>query len=97
MPRQFAYSFDNPVCGVRSMVETPIDFSILTGQGAPVLEFKAGEVIFDKEDSADVMYIIKSGKVEIRLGNRLLESVSPNNIFGEMALVDHGCADCSCW
>ena len=64
------------------MVETPIDFSILTGQGAPVLEFKAGEVIFDKEDSADVMYIIKSGKVEIRLGNRLLETVSPNNIFG---------------
>jgi CRP-like cAMP-binding protein len=70
------------------MVETPIDFSILTGKGAPVLEFKAGEVIFDKEDSADVMYIIKSGKVEIRLGNRLLETVSPNNIFGEMALVD---------
>jgi CRP-like cAMP-binding protein len=70
------------------VVETPIDFSILTGQGAPVLEFKAGEVIFDKEDSANVMYIIKSGKVEIRLGNRLLETVSPNNIFGEMALVD---------
>jgi CRP-like cAMP-binding protein len=46
------------------VVETPIDFSILTGQGAPVLEFKAGEVIFDKEDSANVMYIIKSGKVE---------------------------------
>jgi CRP-like cAMP-binding protein len=70
------------------MVETPIDFSILTGQGAPVLEFKAGEVIFDKEDRADVMYIIKSGKVEIFRGNRLLETVSPNNIFGEMALVD---------
>jgi CRP-like cAMP-binding protein len=27
-------------------------------------------------------------KVEICLGNRLLETVSPNNIFGEMALVD---------
>lgn len=70
------------------MTEKPIDFSVLAGRGAPVREFKAGEVIFDKEDSADVMYIIKSGKVEIRLGNRLLEALSANDIFGEMALID---------
>lgn len=31
---------------------------------------------------------IKSGKVEVRLGNRLLEALSANNIFGEMALID---------
>lgn len=72
----------------RSMVESPIDFSILAGLGAPVREFKAGQVIFHKEDTADVMYIIKSGKVEIRFNNRLLESLSANNIFGEMALIE---------
>ena len=70
------------------MTEKPIDFSILTGLGAPVREFKAGEAIFHEEDGADVMYIIKSGNVELRLGNRLLETVSANNIFGEMALID---------
>jgi CRP-like cAMP-binding protein len=70
------------------MTERPPDFGILAGLGAPVREFKAGEVIFDKEDSADVMYIIKSGEVELRLGNRLLENLSANDIFGEMALID---------
>jgi CRP-like cAMP-binding protein len=70
------------------MTEKPIDFSILAGLGAPVREFKVGEAIFHEQDSADVMYVIKSGAVEIRLGNRLFETVSANNIFGEMALID---------
>lgn len=30
----------------------------------------------------------KSGKVEVRLGNRLLDTLSELSIFGEMALVD---------
>lgn len=70
------------------MTGAPIDFGILAGAGAPVREFKAGEVIFEKGDAAQDLYIIKSGKVEIRLGNRLIETLADNNIFGEMALID---------
>ena len=30
----------------------------------------------------------KSGKVELRIGNRVLDTLSPGNIFGEMALIN---------
>jgi hypothetical protein len=32
------------------------------------------------------LFIVKSGKVEIRLGNRLIDTWSVLSIFGEMAL-----------
>lgn len=70
------------------MTDAAIDFGILAGLGAPVHAFKAGEVIFEKGAAAQSLYIVKSGKVEIRLGNRLLETLSDNGIFGEMALID---------
>jgi CRP-like cAMP-binding protein len=34
------------------------------------------------------LFIVKSGKVEVRLDNRLLDTLPELNIFGEMALID---------
>ena len=70
------------------MAETSVDFGILAGAGAPVREFKAGEVIFREGDPASEFFVIQSGKVDIRLGNRLLGTLSDRDIFGEMALID---------
>lgn len=70
------------------MADTPIDFGILAGAGAPVRDFNAGDVIFNQGDAATELFVIQSGKVEIRLGNRLLETVPERGIFGEMALID---------
>jgi CRP/FNR family transcriptional regulator, cyclic AMP receptor protein len=70
------------------MAAEAVDYGILTGAGAPVRDFKAGEVIFNQGDAARDLFIVQSGKVEIRLGNRLLETIEANNIFGEMALID---------
>jgi CRP-like cAMP-binding protein len=51
--------------------------------------FEAGSLIFSEGDkSADRMYIVRSGIVEISIGNRLVETVQANGMFGEMALVD---------
>jgi CRP/FNR family transcriptional regulator, cyclic AMP receptor protein len=72
------------------MVDTPIDFAILAGAGAPVRGFKAGDVIFKEGDPAEEFFVIKTGSVEIRLGNRLLATLPERSIFGEMALIDHG-------
>ena len=71
------------------MADTAVDFGILAGAGAPIRSFKAGEIIFRHGDPAEELYIVKSGKVEIRLGNRLLDTLSELSIFGEMALIDH--------
>jgi CRP-like cAMP-binding protein len=42
-----------------------------------------------KGDPAQELFIIQSGEVEIRLGNRVLERLPQYSIFGEMALIDN--------
>jgi len=64
------------------------DFSILSSGNAAVRTVKAGDVIFREGDAADEMYVIKTGTVQIRVGNRVLEKLGENTIFGEMALID---------
>src|SRR5262249_17576521 len=54
----------------------------------PVWYLKPGEAIFKKGETAKELYVIKSGQVEIQLGNRLLATLDSNDIFGEMALID---------
>jgi len=72
------------------MADESIDFGILAGAGAPLREYKAGEVIFREGDPATELFIVKSGTVEVRLGNRLLGTLPERSIFGEMALIDPG-------
>jgi CRP-like cAMP-binding protein len=70
------------------MADTPIDFGILAGAGAPSRDFKAGDVIFKEGDAGAEFFVIQSGQVEIQLGNRRLGTLGEHDIFGEMALID---------
>jgi hypothetical protein len=36
--------------------DTPVDFGILAGAGAPVRSFKAGDVIFRQGDAAEELF-----------------------------------------
>jgi CRP-like cAMP-binding protein len=74
--------------GVGMAETTVVDFGILAGAGAPTRSYKAGDVIFRQGDPAEELFIVKSGKVEVRLGNRLLDTLPELSIFGEMALID---------
>jgi CRP/FNR family transcriptional regulator, cyclic AMP receptor protein len=71
------------------MVNPPVDFRLLAGAGVPACDFKAGDVIFREGEPAQELFIVQSGEVEIRLGNRLLETLPQYSIFGEMALIDN--------
>ncbi|MFZ1152384.1 MAG: cyclic nucleotide-binding domain-containing protein [Xanthobacteraceae bacterium] len=71
------------------MANPPVDFRLLAGAGVPARDFKAGDVIFRQGDPAQELFIIQSGEVEIRLGNRVLETLPQCSIFGEMALIDN--------
>jgi CRP/FNR family cyclic AMP-dependent transcriptional regulator len=70
------------------MPNDAVDFSVLIGPQVPVKQFKAGDTIFNEGDPATELYVIQSGRVGIQTGNRLLDTLNPNTIFGEMALVD---------
>jgi CRP-like cAMP-binding protein len=49
--------------------------------------FKAGDVIFAESDVGDYMFAVLEGDVEIRRGDRVLETVTVGGIFGELALI----------
>jgi CRP/FNR family cyclic AMP-dependent transcriptional regulator len=63
-----------------------IDFKLLAD--AESRSFKAGETIFRAGDPASELFVVQSGTVEIRAGDRVLETLSEHGIFGEMALID---------
>jgi CRP/FNR family transcriptional regulator, cyclic AMP receptor protein len=65
------------------------NFAVLTGNDIESRFIKAGGVIFREGDCAEELFVIKSGKVRIQLGNRTLADLSANDIFGEMALIDN--------
>lgn len=50
--------------------------------------FAADEIIFREGDIGNLMYVVVNGEVEIRLQDRLLDSIGPGGIIGEMALID---------
>jgi CRP-like cAMP-binding protein len=70
------------------MSNDAVDFDLLVRSGGKTLSFKQGETIFKEGDPAIELYVIQSGHVEIRRGNRLLDTLDSHNIFGEMALID---------
>jgi CRP-like cAMP-binding protein len=51
-------------------------------------QYAPGDIIFAQGQPGDVMYIVKEGEVEIRLGDKILDTLGPDSFFGEMALID---------
>ena len=54
------------------------------------LFYTAGSTIFEIGQPRDLMFIVQEGEVEIWIGNKVLETVSVDGFFGEMALIDSG-------
>ena len=63
-------------------------FSLLTGNDIGTRRIRAGGVIFREGETADELFVIKSGYVRIQVGNRTMADLTVDNIFGEMALID---------
>lgn len=64
------------------------DFSaLLTARDVPEFR-KAGEIIFEAGDPGRVMYVVKSGPAQIRIGDMVLDVVEPGEVMGEIALLD---------
>ena len=43
-----------------------------------------------EHDTGDCLYVVHTGRVDVITFGTLLESVGPNGIFGEMAMIDDG-------
>jgi hypothetical protein len=52
-------------------------------------ELEEGEIIFNKGDAGDCLYVILGGAVEIYNGDRVMARLERGALFGEMALLSH--------
>ncbi len=68
--------------GVRTYLE-----ALMKLDEAP-LKLDPGQVIFAAGDPGREMFIVRTGSVELRIGESVLETVEQGGIFGELALVD---------
>jgi CRP-like cAMP-binding protein len=53
-----------------------------------IQSYSQGQHIFEEGDSGKVMFLVKEGEVEILKKGRVIDTVGPGGIFGEMALID---------
>ena len=72
------------------MSDNEVDFSLFVRREFPTRFFARGTTIFREGEQGDEFFVVVRGKVEIRSGNRHLEILGPQGIFGEMALIDDG-------
>jgi CRP/FNR family cyclic AMP-dependent transcriptional regulator len=72
------------------MTEEPFNFAALIRRGVKLRRCDAGERIFLENDPGDCLYVVHTGRVDVITFGTVLESVGPNGIFGEMALIDDG-------
>jgi len=70
--------------------EDVVGFSFLAESNVPVWYLKPGETIFKEGEPAKELYVIQRGQIDIQLGNRLIDTLEANDLFGEMALIDTG-------
>jgi len=61
--------------------------ALMTLDEAP-LKLEPGQVIFSAGETGREMFIVRTGTVDLRIGETLLETVEQGGIFGELALVD---------
>lgn len=52
-----------------------------------IVEFPKNTVIFSEQDSADFMYVVLSGEIELSLLGEPLGMESPGGMIGEMAMI----------
>ncbi len=52
------------------------------------IQYSAGDVIFEQGDVGDRMYVVREGSVELKAGDKLVDTAAAPGLFGEMALID---------
>jgi CRP/FNR family cyclic AMP-dependent transcriptional regulator len=70
------------------MADNGFDFDGLVGGGYPLQRFAPEQRIFTQDDEGACMYVVRSGEVGIMSAGAVLETIGPNGIFGELALID---------
>jgi CRP-like cAMP-binding protein len=65
-----------------------LDLTRLFRSDEKARDYTAGEIIIETGDIDQEMFVILEGQVDIVADDKVLETVNPGGMFGEMALID---------
>jgi len=54
-----------------------------------IVAFRAGDTVFREGDPGDLMYVVRDGRIDLRVKGQLVDSLGPGGVLGEMALIEH--------
>ncbi len=63
-------------------------FFELFSNAPDIVQVKAGATLFREGEVGTALYVLTIGSADVVIGNRIVETLRPGNIIGEMALVD---------
>ncbi|HWC86812.1 MAG TPA: cyclic nucleotide-binding domain-containing protein [Solirubrobacteraceae bacterium] len=72
-----------------STIESPDELYRLLARAGEAQQLSDGAVIFERGEHGTSMYLLATGKVVLKLGADVLETVEAPGLFGEMALIDY--------
>jgi CRP/FNR family transcriptional regulator, cyclic AMP receptor protein len=71
-----------------SSVESHEALYTLLERAGKARPFSAGEVVFEKGDRGDAMFVVSRGRVVLKDGDKTYDTVDAPGLFGEMALIE---------
>ena len=66
-----------------------IDYSTCLRESDWIAHYPANEVIFSIGDPGEVMYLVLEGRIEVRVGDHVFDTIEAGESLGEMALLDN--------
>ena len=67
-----------------------MDVSDLFPRNDSLVSFKPGQTIFKEGEPGDVMFILVEGVVDVVVGEKVVGTFEPIEIFGEMSVIEPG-------
>jgi CRP-like cAMP-binding protein len=71
------------------MAGTTFDIEVIAAADLDVIALGDGAEVFARGDLGDHAYIVRSGIVEIHCVGKVIETISPGEIFGGVTLLDN--------
>jgi CRP-like cAMP-binding protein len=68
--------------------ERALDFRIFKDLDIPEMSIGTGQLVLAEGSTGAAMYIIRSGRVAVRLNGVTVEEIGEGGIFGEMAIIE---------
>src|SRR5215467_9334070 len=62
---------------------------LFQAEDTEIVAFRAGDTVFREGDPGDLMYVVRDGRVDLRVKGQLVDSLGPGGVLGEMALIEH--------